>query len=188
MISIHGLVIQSANSPQAIGFGLEHTPPPGCKVTAASYLVRHAALYANDNDYETYIEPFLARWAAAKGKGWSGPLSFMKRWRNPIDDPENQMEQITPTGAHDATKVGKHLLKHYPHLISTVKKINHDKKSRTKDTARAFAKAFPQHVKLVEISEEGEFHSTIPHKYCPAFTKVCISSASIGFRVPNNVT
>lgn len=82
------------------------------------------------------------------------------------------MEQITPSGAHAATQVGKHLLKHYPHLISTVKRINHDKKSRTKDTARAFAKAFPQDVELVQISSEGEFHSTIPHKYCPAFTKV----------------
>lgn len=155
-----------------MGFGLEHTPPRGCKVTAASYLVRHAALYANDNDYETYIEPFLARWDAAKGKGWSGPLAFLRKWENPIDDPENQMEQITPTGARDATEVGKHLLKHYPHLISTVKRINHDKKARTKDTARAFAKAFPHDVKLVQISSEGEFHSTIPHKYCPKFTKV----------------
>jgi hypothetical protein len=30
----------------AVGFGLEHTAPVGCNVTAASYIVRHGAIYA----------------------------------------------------------------------------------------------------------------------------------------------
>ncbi|KAJ6164594.1 hypothetical protein N7470_003266 [Penicillium chermesinum] len=40
---------------------LEASPPQGCNVTRAAYLVRHAAIYANDFDYETYIEPFLEK-------------------------------------------------------------------------------------------------------------------------------
>lgn len=147
---------------EAVGFGLDHRAPRGCKVTAASFLVRHASLYANDKDYEDYMEPFLKKWEASQGKGWSGPLTLFRKWKNPIDDPENQMEQITPAGAHEAEKAGKHLLKHYPDLISTVKRINHDKKSRTRDTAQAFARAFHQDVELVQISSEEEFHSTIP--------------------------
>lgn len=84
------------------------------------------------------------------------------------------MEQITPSGAHDATLVGRHLLDMYPELIPTTKEVFADKKSRTQDTAHAFIKAFPQHpdgVKVVQISTEDEFQSTIPHKSCAAFTK-----------------
>ncbi|KAK3674053.1 hypothetical protein LTR78_005900 [Recurvomyces mirabilis] len=34
------------------------SPPQGCSVTRAAYLVRHAAINANDFDYEEYLEPF----------------------------------------------------------------------------------------------------------------------------------
>jgi hypothetical protein len=34
----------------AVGFGLEHKAPTGCNVTAASYIVRHGAIYANDDE------------------------------------------------------------------------------------------------------------------------------------------
>ena len=34
------------------------SPPRGCEVTKAAYLVRHAAINANDFDYESYLEPF----------------------------------------------------------------------------------------------------------------------------------
>lgn len=45
----------------AVGFGLSHEAPRHCEVTAASYLIRHAAIYANDRDYKAYIEPFLIK-------------------------------------------------------------------------------------------------------------------------------
>jgi len=38
---------------------MDPAPPQGCNVTRAAYLVRHAAIYANDFDYESYIEPFV---------------------------------------------------------------------------------------------------------------------------------
>ena len=155
----------------AVGFGLEHIAPLGCNVTAASYLVRHAAIYANDNDYDTFIEPFLSKLNSSKRGDWTGPLYLFHNWTSPYTDIDNQMEQITPDGAHISTKVGDHLLRRYPELVPTTKKVYADKKSRTQDTAKAFVRAFPQEVEVVEISTKTEFQSTIPHKSCPKFTK-----------------
>lgn len=160
----------------ATAFGLDHATPLGCNVTVASYLIRHAAIYANDNDYETYIAPFLAKLnssrADAGASTWTGPLTFLATWQSPITDPDSQLEAITPSGAADATKVGLHLLHHYPALVPTTRKVYADKKARTQDTARALIRGFPQDDVAVHVlSTEREFHSTIPHKYCPAFTK-----------------
>ncbi|OCT50847.1 histidine acid phosphatase [Cladophialophora carrionii] len=156
----------------AVGFGLEHAAPPGCTVTAASYLVRHAAIYANDDEYEEYIKPFL--WKLEKHRqGWSGPLEFMSTWVSPIL--EDHLEDITPSGAEDAQKVGSHLVKRYPTLAPTVKKILADKKPRTFDTAVALSKAFPNHkdIEVVQFlhNHNGSFDSLIPHKSCSAFSK-----------------
>ncbi|KAF1352005.1 histidine phosphatase superfamily [Delphinella strobiligena] len=162
----------------AIGSGLSHAAPRNCEVTAATYLVRHAAIYANDHDYEAYIEPILKKidttynaWSGKKRHGWTGPLSFFDKWTSPITDPKNQMEEITPQGKKDARKVAKHLLSRYPKLVPTTKKIYADKKSRTQDTAQAFADSFPQDVEIVKIKLEESFHSQVPHKSCDKFTK-----------------
>lgn len=40
---------------------LDPRAPQGCNVTRASMLVRHAAIYANDFDWEEYIEPFVEK-------------------------------------------------------------------------------------------------------------------------------
>jgi phosphohistidine phosphatase SixA len=159
---------------------LDHGAPRHCEVTAASYLIRHAAIYANDDDYERYIEPFIqklestytATISGKKRKGWKGPISFFDKWENPIDDPENQLEQVTPQGIKDSKKVGKHLLSRYPKLVPTTKRIYADKKSRTKDTAAAFVKVFSQEVEIVEMNlNRSSFHAQDPHKACKAFSK-----------------
>ncbi|KAH9222651.1 histidine acid phosphatase-like protein [Leptodontidium sp. 2 PMI_412] len=164
----------------AIGFGLSHEAPRHCEVTAASYLIRHAAIYANAHDYETYIEPFLTKLDSTypsssfskKRQGWKGPLSFLTKWTNPISDPDNQLEQITPQGIKDSKKVGKHLLSRYPKLVPTTKTIYADTKARTQDTAKAFVQVFPQKVEVVEIDlNRTSFHSQDPHKACKAFSK-----------------
>lgn len=157
-----------------------HAAPRYCEVTAASYLIRHGAIYANDDDYETYIEPFIKKLDSTytstvslkKRKGWSGPLSFFDKWESPIDDPESQLEQITPQGIKDSEKVGKHLLSRYPKLVPTTKTIYADRKARTKDTAAAIVKVFPQEVEIVEINlNRSSFHAQDPHKACKAFSK-----------------
>ncbi|KAL3419685.1 histidine acid phosphatase [Phlyctema vagabunda] len=159
----------------AVGSGLKHRAPLNCDVTAASYLIRHAAIYANDHDYEKYMEPFLVKlnstYAKKRRVGWEGPLSFFDKWQTPIDDPDNQLEKITPQGIRDSRKVGKHLLDRYPDLVPTTKRIFADKKSRTQDTAAAFVQVFPQKVEVVEINQTTSFHSQIPHKSCKAFSK-----------------
>jgi hypothetical protein len=156
----------------AVGFGLEHEAPAGCTVIAASYLIRHAAIYANDDEYEEYIKPFL--WKLEKHRqGWSGPLEFMSTWVSPIL--EDHLEDITPSGTEDAMKVGGHLVKRYPKLAPTVKKILADKKPRTFDTAVAVARAFPNHddIEVVRFlhNRNDSFDSLIPHKSCSAFSK-----------------
>ncbi|KAE9992913.1 hypothetical protein EG327_007221 [Venturia inaequalis] len=161
----------------AVGAGLKHKAPTHCEVTAASYLVRHAAIYAQDTDYETYIEPLLKKidttfaLSGKKRKGWTGPFEFLDKWETPIPNPKNQLEQITPQGIKDSMKVAKHLLARYPTLVPTTRRIYADKKSRTKDTAKAFVAVFPQVVDVVEIKLNESSHSQIPHKACNAFSK-----------------
>ena len=160
----------------AIGAGLSHAPPLNCEVTAASYLIRHAAIYANDKDWEDYMLPFLTKLnttaSGKKRKGWEGPLAFFDKWKNPIDNPDKQMEQITPQGAKDAEAVGKHLLSRYPKLVPTTKKIYADTKARTQDTAAALIKAFKQKIKIVKLdSSRSSFQAQNPHKACKAFSK-----------------
>ena len=152
----------------AVGSGLDHTAPLNCKVTAATYLIRHGAIYANNKDYDNYIKPFIQKVKHQKS-GWTGPLKFLKKWETHID--EDLLEEITPQGKKEAKKVGKHLFSRYPSLVPTTKHIYADKKSRTQDTAKALAKAFDQHVKVRIIDTETSFHAQIPHKACPNFSK-----------------
>jgi broad specificity phosphatase PhoE len=156
----------------AVGFGLKHKAPDGCNVTAASYIVRHGAIYSNDDEYEKFIKPFLKKLDKHR-KGWKGPLSFLEKWESPIL--EDRLEELTPSGARDARKVGKHLLERYPDLIPHTKRILADKKSRTFDTATNFTKAFPHHadIEVVRVLENknGSMESLIPHKSCDNFNK-----------------
>lgn len=179
----------------AIGFGLDHTAPRQCHVTAASYLIRHAAIYANDHDFEDFIEPFLKKLestysiAEKQRGGWRGPLEFFRNWTNPYDDPDKQMEKITPQGIIDSKKVAKHLLSRYPALVPTTKRIYADKKSRTQDTAAAFVEVFPQPIEVVQIdTNRTSFHSQNPHKACKAFSKKPgdeeLTSFMSGYTVP----
>lgn len=156
----------------AVGFGLEHKAPPGCNVTAASYIVRHGAIYANDDEYDEYIKPFLFKLEKHR-QGWSGPLAFLEKWQSPIE--EDKLEELTPSGAADAKKVGKHLLERYPDLVPNTTRILADKKSRTYDTATNFTLSFP-HASSIEVvrvlqNKNGSMESLIPHKSCAKFSK-----------------
>lgn len=156
----------------AVGFGLDHTTPIGCNVTSASYIIRHGAIYANDDEYEEYIKPFL--WKLEKHRqGWSGPLAFMEKWQSPIL--EDKLEDLTPSGAIEAEKMGKHFLEHYSDLILQTSRVLADKKPRTYDTAQNLIKAFPHNnsMEIVRVTknENGSMESLIPHKSCENFSK-----------------
>lgn len=157
----------------AVGFGLEHTAPEGCTVNAASYLIRHAAIYANDAEYEDYIKPFLYKLEKHRG-GFSGPLEFLNKWYSPID--EEHLEDVTPSGKRDAKEVGKHLKKRYSHLAKSVKRIIADTKARTFDTAEAFKQPFPEdgNIEIVRFNKKELNNGTramLPHKACSKFSK-----------------
>lgn len=157
----------------AIGFGLQHAAPEGCNVNAASYLIRHGAIYANEAEYEDFIKPLLYKLEKHRG-GFSGPLEFLNRWQSPID--ENHLEDLTPSGANDSTKVGHHLAKRYPHLASTISRVVADLKPRTYDTAKSFIKAFPKssEIEIVRFNKKELNNGTralLPHKACSAFSK-----------------
>jgi hypothetical protein len=105
----------------AIGFGLDHKAPLDCEVTAASYLVRHAAIYANDQDYEDYIGPLLKKidstypdsdvrgyveqlstafsLSGRKRRGWTGSLAFFDKWKTPILHTQNGSWRKSPRKA-----------------------------------------------------------------------------------------
>lgn len=157
----------------AVGFGLEHRAPEGCKVNAASYLIRHGAIYANDDEYEDFIKPFLYKLEKHRG-GFSGPLEFLNRWQSPID--ENHLEDITPSGLNDSENVGRHLFKRYPDLAPNVTRVVADLKARTYDTAKAFIKGLtnPDDVEIVRFNKKKLNDGTralLPHKACSAFSK-----------------
>lgn len=157
----------------AVGFGLEHKAPVGCVVNAASYLIRHGAIYANDDEYEDFIKPFLYKLEKHRG-GFSGPLEFLNTWQSPID--ENHLEDITPSGLNDSETVGQHLFKRYPELAPNTTRIVADLKSRTYDTAKAFIKGLknPDDVEIVRFDKKELNNGTralLPHKACSAFSK-----------------
>lgn len=156
----------------AIGFGLEHKAPHNCKVTSASYLIRHGAIYANDAEYAEFMKPFLQKLEESR-EGWSGPLEFFAKWQSPIL--EDKLEDLTPSGAVDAEKVGKHLRERYSELAPNVRRVLADKKSRTYDTAKNLIKAFPDNddIEIVRVlkNETGAMEPLIPHKACKAFSK-----------------
>ncbi|KAF2998911.1 hypothetical protein E8E13_005712 [Curvularia kusanoi] len=157
----------------AVGFGLEHSPPPGCNVTAASYIVRHGAIYSNDDEYDEFIKPFLWKLEKHRDGPWSGPLAFMAKWQSPVL--EDKLEELTPSGAVDAANVGKHLLERYPDLVPKTQRILADKKSRTYDTAKNLITSFPQNdtIEIVRVTQNvnGSMESLIPHKSCENFSK-----------------
>jgi hypothetical protein len=97
----------------------------------------------------------------------------MTKWQSPIL--EDRLESLTPSGARDAQRVGKHLLDRYPDLVPATTRILADKKSRTFDTATNFTKAFPHHddIEVVRVTENnnGSMESLIPHKSCEKFNK-----------------
>jgi acid phosphatase len=153
---------------------LESEPPQGCNVTRASYLVRHAAIYANDFDYETYLEPFVKKlrnttqdWSSTKS------LKFLSNWTAPIDD--EHLEKLTQVGLQEARTLGRSLHKRYAHL-KTPAKVWSSTAERTVKSAQSFISGFTNnHTKSVNLTEIAESKkagadSLTPYKGCSAYS------------------
>jgi acid phosphatase len=146
-------------------------PPQGCEVTRAAYLVRHAAINANDFDYETYLEPFIQKLANTTQKWNAIPsLSFLASWSPPKIEEE---ERITRTGRLEAAQLGVQLSYRYPNL-RLPKNVWASSAERTVVSAKSFIRGIELEdnaIDLVQIYEgkETAADSLTPYSSCPAY-------------------
>lgn len=152
---------------------LSPAPPQGCNVTRASYLIRHAAIYANDFDYESYIEPFtdkLKNNSADFSK--SQTLSFLSTWVDPIDE-DRDMEKLTKIGELEAMSLGVELDRRYPGFAPP-KKVWTSTAERTVKSAQSLINGLDRTSNmsvLTQVSEEEDMgaNSLTPYKGCSAY-------------------
>jgi hypothetical protein len=131
-------------------------PPQGCEVTKAAYLVRHAAINANDFDYESYLEPFTDKLKNTT-VDWSKipSLSFLSTWSPPE---LKEQERVTRTGKLEATQLGVQLSYRYPNLRMP-KRVWASTAERTVVSAEALIRGFQDddnEINLVQIYEGKE--------------------------------
>ena len=156
-------------------------PPQGCNVTRAAYLSRHAAIYSNDFDYETFIEPFLQKLENTTVDWTKVPiLSFLATWESPITDAEQEM--LTRAGKLQATNLGVDVAQRYQKLRNP-QKVWTSTAERTVKSAKSFAYGLADDastIKIVEVSEGEEegANSLTPYKACPEYSSSAGSDQS----------
>jgi hypothetical protein len=120
----------SGISPYHDAPGADIEPPKGCHIRAAAFLIRHSSIYANDDEWEEYMQPFVERVTKARGKFPDhSPLAFLNEWECPING-EN-LEKLTKPGTDDAFALGKRFRALYPHLMPP-KDLGKRKSGRTR--------------------------------------------------------
>jgi acid phosphatase len=164
---------------------LDPAAPQGCNVTRAAYLVRHAAIYANDFDYEEYIEPFTDKLGntTANWRG-AGPLDFLAKWESPISDEE--LEDLTTVGRLEAYKLGVNVHLRYP-KFKAPKKVWTSTAERTELSSKSFIEGLvtkTNETKQVSISEDKSegADSLTPYKGCPKYSSSYGSDQSSKYR------
>lgn len=152
---------------------LDPSPPQGCNVTRAAYLIRHAAIFANDFDYETYIDPFVQKLPNTT-VDWSKvpALAFLATWKTPITDAEQEM--LTRSGKLEATKLGVELAQRYQEL-RTPEEIWTSTAERTLKSAQSFTQGLANDasdISIVQVyeGEEDGANSLTPYESCPAYS------------------
>jgi acid phosphatase len=77
------------------------SPPQGWNITRAAYLIRHAAVYANDFDYETYISPFVQKLLSTTiDSSYIPALSFLSTWTDPINCGAGDVDKTREAGGY----------------------------------------------------------------------------------------
>lgn len=152
---------------------LDPAPPQGCNVSRASVLVRHSYIYANDFDWEEYIEPFVQKlrntttdWQGA------GPLAFLRNWQSPISDDE--LEDLTALGKLESYKLGVDMRLRYPNLRDP-SMLWTSTAERTEMSATSFIDglvAMSNKTELVSIPENDArgADSLTPYQGCPKYS------------------
>lgn len=150
--------------------------PRGCSVSRAAHLVRHAAIYANDYDYESYIEPFFTKLANHSSSIWRNStlpeLVFLSTYSPPITSAEQEL--LTRTGKLEATELAVQLSFRYP-MLRAPQRIWASSASRTKTSAQSFIRGFEtddNKISLVVVPEgkEDGANSLTPYSSCPNYS------------------
>ncbi|KAJ4148507.1 hypothetical protein LMH87_002972 [Akanthomyces muscarius] len=159
--------------------------PQGCTAERAAYLVRHAAIYANDFDFEEYIEGFVDKLGNTTVDWTKVPeLSFLAGWSAPISDAEVSL--LTRVGRLEATQLGVDLNFRYPNF-SAPKQVWTSSASRTLQSAKSFARGLEKDessattVRSIYESKEAGADSLTPYKACPAYSSSAGSDQSDEF-------
>lgn len=154
-------------------------PPQGCTPVRAGYLVRHAAIYANDFDYEEYLSPFIEKVQNKTGAiNWSTvpSLSFLASWTPPITDAEQEL--LTRVGKLEATQLGASLGFRYSSAgLRQPGKVWASSAERTVESAKALIRGLEpagadDSIALVSVyeAEEGSADTLTPYSSCPAYS------------------
>ncbi|TLD25347.1 hypothetical protein PspLS_05647 [Pyricularia sp. CBS 133598] len=148
--------------------------PQGCTVTRAAYLSRHAAIYANDFDYEEYMGPFISKWKNQSSVDWARipSLSFLAHWEPPVTEAEASL--LTRMGKLEASKLGVDLSFRYPNL-SLPQHVWTSSAERTFESAKSLVRGFQREdntIRVVSVYEgkESGANSLTPYKACPAYS------------------
>ncbi|VUC27894.1 unnamed protein product [Clonostachys rosea] len=160
--------------------------PIGCTAERAAYLIRHAAIYANDFDYEEYIEPFLEKLENTTNVDWAKipPLNFLADWSAPISEAESEI--LTRVGKLEATQLGVDLEFRYPNL-RLPQRVWTSSAERTWKSAQSLVRGLElddNTINVVNVSEsEGSgANSLTPYKACPAYSSSAGSDESSVFQ------
>ncbi|KAI0512802.1 histidine acid phosphatase [Xylaria bambusicola] len=148
--------------------------PQGCTAVRAAYLSRHAAIYANDFDYEEFIEPFISKLENHTGIDWSKipTLNFLAGWTAPITEAEQEL--LTRVGRVEAAQLGATLSFRYPNLKLPAH-VWTSSAERTYKSAQSLVRgleADDNGIRVINIyeSEEAGADSLTPYKSCPAYS------------------
>lgn len=159
--------------------------PQGCTATRAAYLVRHAAIYANDFDYEEYMSPFIQKVQNKTGNiNWSTipQLSFLASWSPPVTEAEEEL--LTRVGKLEATQLGASLSFRYQGF-RLPRRVWTSSAERTYESAKALIRGFEpagddNAIGLVSVyeSDQAGADSLTPYSSCPRYSSSAGSDQS----------
>lgn len=150
--------------------------PQGCTPVRAAYLVRHAAIYANDFDYEEYLSPFIEKVQNKTDIDWSKvpSLSFLSTWSAPVTEAEEEL--LTRVGKLEATQLGVSLGFRYQGFAQP-KRVWASSAERTEESAKALIRGLEpaggdDTIGLVSVYEadEGGADTLTPYSSCPLYS------------------
>jgi len=156
-------------------------PPLGCNVTRAAYLIRHAAINANDFDYEEYLEPFIAKFKNHTNVHWTSTpaLAFLQNW---VPPQLTEQEILTRTGKLEAAQLGVTVSYKYPNL-RLPQRVWASTAERTVKSAEGFIRGLEvddNQINLVQVYEgkQAGADTLTPYSSCGAYSSSAGSKQS----------